>query len=72
MVDSTVNLVFISVYSAVTETHKQTDQLLLEFCVQFCGRLLDRTVQTDLCLVLSKPGVYSSKLQKNKKKGGVS
>lgn len=57
----------------MTETHKQTDQLLLECCgagSSFAGRLLDRTVQTDLCLVLSKPGVYSSKLQKNKKERG--
>lgn len=74
MVDSTVNLVFLYLLTAVTETHKHTDQLLLECCgagSSFASRLLDRTVQTDLCLVLSKPAVYSSKLQKNKKKGGV-
>lgn len=51
---------FLYLLTAVTETHKQTDQLLLECCgagSSFAGRLLDRTVQTDLCLVLSKPGV---------------
>lgn len=72
MVDSTVNLVFISVDCC--DWNPQADRSIIArmlWCwIQFCGRLLDRTVQTDLCLVLSKPAVYSSKLQKNKKKGG--